>query len=224
MSLRVCIAVAQVLGAGVLGVGPTDGLAADLLVNGVPISVERQILVAKPDQVAALVAQKWRREGGGAKPITDDRTSSLIVLGRQNGKIHETLRLRPVGAAGRIEVIASAIDLSVAPGSVALLPLPLPNDVRIESVVEPLDESGAVTFIGAWQGSRGELMAKLKFAASARGWTQRSAQLRPDGASGLTWWTRGEDVVAFRAWNALIGCRFIALHERLAPTTQTVRP
>lgn len=106
-------------------------VAEDLRVNGVPLEVLRFTSPADPPALLALYRNAW---GAGA-PLHEQQLGVWIVVGRQVGHRHETVQLR-ANATGGTEGVVARSDLARRPSSIPVLPLALPRDARVASVVE----------------------------------------------------------------------------------------
>lgn len=122
-------------------VGWTPSLSAEagewqvsrVRVNGVALELRHgEVGVGRPALAAALVAQ-WR-SAGDATP-TALAVGTRVVIGRQRGRLHETVMLRDTGH-GRTHVLVAVTDLGVGVSRPPRPPLGLPIGQRVLQVVE----------------------------------------------------------------------------------------
>lgn len=167
---------------------------ARMRVDGVPLEVRAgDIPVAQP-LLAAAVAARWQAAGGKAAVAVSrsELADGRVVLGRQRGRMHQTITLSPQGA-GRTRVLVAVNDLGASTVKPARPPVRLPVGQRLMRVVEHGDGGLAPrTFVIASGHAPQLALSQWHRALTAAGWRPRS--LGPIGAgprASLLWADRG---------------------------------
>lgn len=161
---------------------------ARVRVNGVPLELRSGEFAVPRAALETAIAVRWQGAGGGPPEAAISRSTmsdGQVVLGRQRGRLHETVTLRPIGPA-RTRVLVAANDLGAAPVTPARPPVRLPAGQRLLQVVEHGDGRAAPrTFTFASEDGPQVALLQWRRALTAAGWSLRSAGAA--GAGPRTW-------------------------------------
>lgn len=190
-----------------------DWQIARVRVNGVPLELRsRVVAIAQPALVAA-VAARWQGVDGKPSDAAFSRSTfadGKVVLGRQRGRLHETVTLRSHGP-GRTRVLVVVNDLGAPAMTPARPPVRLPAGQRLLQVVE--HGSGRVaprTFtIGSAADPRIAL-AQWRRALAAAGWSLRSVGPAGEGPRAWSLWAdRGNQRIEAAFMHGRDGARIV---------------
>lgn len=168
-----------------------------LRVNGVPLEVRTgEFDIARPRLTAALTT-RWATAG---TPILHNGGPSIgvgasrTVLGRQRGRLHETVTLSDAGV-GRTRVLVAVSDLGVQPGASVRLPVGLPGGQRVLQVIEHGDARSAPrTFTLESTKEPQVAVSQWRRSLAAAGWSLRTVEPKAPGVQGwLLWADRGRE-------------------------------
>jgi hypothetical protein len=165
-----------------------DWQVARVRVNGVPLELRSGDLAIAQSALVTAIAARWQG-ADGKPPDTAVSQSTLadgqVVFGRQRGRLHETVTLRPYGS-GRTRVVVAVSDLGAAATTPARPPVRLPAGHRLLQVVEHGDgRVGPRTFTIASGNAPQTTLAQWRRALTAAGWGLRS--VGPAGAGPRAW-------------------------------------
>ena len=165
-----------------------DWQTASVRVNGVPLELRGgEFRVARSGLAAALLA-RWQATGPAAPQSMT--VGPRTIVGRQRGRLHETVTLRDAGA-GRTQVLVAVSDLGVRAQRLPRLPAGLPADQRVLQVVEHGVARGAPrTFVLDSPKTPAVALRQWRRSLAETGWSHRIAA-PPDSGSGP--WTLAAD-------------------------------
>ena len=188
---------------------------ARVRVNGVPLELRSgEFAVAQPALVTA-VATRWQvpvPADGSTHPAMSrsDLSAGHTVLGRQRGRLHETVTLRATGP-GSTQVLVAVNDLGATIRRPAQLPVRLPAGQRILQVVEHgFGRAAPRTFTLESDKDPQVALSQWRWALTAAGWSLRSAD--PAGAGSrawLLWADRGHERIDAAFSAGLDGARIV---------------
>jgi hypothetical protein len=159
-------------------------------VNGVPLELRRGELAATPSEISTAVLARWSARGTAVPQVA--AIHGRIVIGRQRGRLHETVSLGLAGP-GRTSVLVAVSDLGARLPPPARLPAGLPAGQRVLQVIETV--GGRVTeraFTLESGRDPSVALAQWRRALAASGWSPRVAATGAGG--GLVLWAdRGRE-------------------------------
>ena len=184
----------------------------DYRVNGVPMSIDRVVVPGSVQQLAAELLARWRGTGPASIVVRRD-APGLVVLGRQRGAFHQSVQMRALAAAQRVEVTSTVTRLASRPRRAPAPPL-LPNrGLRIESVVETLGGNRAITFIGTSTLTVASLTAATLPAARENGWALVSPSVQSFVGTAQMVWVRESQSIALQMRSHAAGVRFVLVQQ-----------
>lgn len=181
---------------------------ARVRVNGVPLELRRRDFMVPPSALVGAVLSRWDASGVSAplSSIVGGRT----VIGRQRGRLHETVSLTPVGP-GRTSVLVSVSDLGARPATTARLPAGLPVGQRVLQLIETGRGHGSErTFTLASDRDPGVALVQWRRALAAAGWSPRVAATGSAAGGGWALWAdRGRERLEAASVKAPEGARIV---------------
>lgn len=157
--------------------------SASVRVNGVPLKLRGgEFQVARAELAAALLA-RWQAAGPAAPQSVS--AGPRTIVGRQRGRLHETVTLRDAGA-GRTQVLVVVSDLGARASRPPRLPAGLPTGQRVLQVVEHGVVRGAPrTFVLDSPKTPEVALRQWRRSLAETGWSHRVAA--PPGVGPRRW-------------------------------------
>lgn len=174
-----------------------DWQVARVRVNGVPLELRSGEFAVAQSRLVTAVAARWRRVDGRSPPAAVSVftvAEGHTVIGRQHGRLHETVTLRASGP-DRTQVLVAVSDLGAAPGTAARLPAGVPAGQRLLQVIEHGDGRAAPrTFTLESPKEPQVALSQWRRALAAAGWSLRSADPAAAGPRAWVLWAdRGRE-------------------------------
>lgn len=161
-------------------------------VNGVPLALRSGELRGSPSTLAPALLAHWQAPGVGTPQVSV--LGSRTVIGRQRGRLHETVTLRQAGP-GRTDVLIAVADLGAPARQLPRPPIALPVGQSSLLIVEQGDGRDAVrTFSFVSDRSPTAALSQWRRSLVAAGWrpyTTPSMGVGPEAQ--VLWADRGRE-------------------------------
>lgn len=183
----------------IVGIAPAvpcvaaDWQVVSVRVNGVPLEMRIAELPVAPGRLATALTTKWRTTGDALSPVEVTRNTiggGRIVIGRQRGRLHETVTLSEI-ARGRTRVLVAVNDLGARTVANLRLPAALPAGQRVLQVIEHgAGPHSTRTLILASDKLPEVALTQWRRALTSAGWSARTV---PPAAGGVRGWLLAAD-------------------------------